>query len=87
MDHLGLSLAILGYLWLSLAISGYLWLSLTISGYLGLSILSIKYQGESRSRREQVIAVSNFLVLFFFSLERFLEELALLKKQSISCVI
>ena len=61
--YLGLSLAIFGYLGLSW--SGYLWLSWTISNYLELSQaisgyfrLSWGYQVSSRSRREQVVAIS-----------------------------
>ena len=80
-----LSLTISNYLWLSWAISGYLWLSLTISDYLRISLLSIKYQGASRNRREQDIAIRNFFLLFFFYFflhERVLEELALLKMKN-----
>ena len=74
-----LSLAISGYLWLSLAICGHTWLSLAISGYLWLFLSIIKYQGASRTRREQVIALWNFSVIFFLFSGRVIEELALLK--------
>ena len=73
-----LSLAISGYLCLSLATSGYLLLSLVISDYLRISLITIKYQGASRSRIEQVIALWNFSVLFLRP-TRVIEELALLK--------
>ena len=71
-DNLGASLSISVYLSLSWIISDYLGLSQAISGYLGLSrtllatwgylrlsraIFGIKYQGASRSRREQVITI------------------------------
>ena len=78
--YLWLSLPISNNLWQFLAVSGNLgqsWensgnllLSLTISGYLELSLSNINHQGSSRSRREQVIAIWNFLVLNSFFLSR-----------------
>ena len=53
--YLGLYLDILSNL--GLAISGKCWLSLAVYGYLWLSLSRIKYQGASRSRKDQFIAI------------------------------
>ena len=95
-SHIWVYLVISGYLWLSRPILDYLWLSRAILGYLRLisdylrlildylrlSLPSLNYQDASRIRKEQVIAILNFFIItFFFSHLRFLEELALLKKE------
>ena len=61
--YLEISWDISSYLGLSWDISSYLGLSWDISCYIRLSVSRIKYQGASKSRREQVIAIWNF----FFS--------------------
>ena len=51
-------LAFLGYIQLSQFISAYLKIYLAIFGYLGPSgAISIKYQGVSRTKKQQVIAI------------------------------
>ena len=69
-DYLTLSDTIWDYLTLSDTIWDYLELSRTISDYLN-------YQGASKNRREQVIAIWNFFLIFLP--KQFLEELTLLK--------
>ena len=66
----------------------YLGLSWTILDNIGLSwAISIKYQGASRSRREQVIAIGNFFFFYIYiSPARVIGELALLKKDKIANV-
>ena len=72
--YLGLSLAIFleisGNVWQSFAISGNLGQYLAISGYLCIFLSSTKYQGASRNRREQLIAIWNFFVIYFFFFSR-----------------
>ena len=73
-----LSLAISGYLWLYLAISGYPWLSLAITGYHWLFVLKIRVQVEAGESKLLLFETFSWNY-YFFLLERFLEELALLK--------
>ena len=77
-DYLKLDRAILYFprlSWLSRAISGYIWLSLTISDYLMIYLVSIKYQGATKSRREQVIAIWNLFCYSFFFFSSFQDKL------------
>ena len=82
--YMGLYWSILGYLGISWPISGSLWLFLAILVYPALSIQlylwGIKHQVAIWSRREHVIAIWNFFVIYFLSLTRIIKELALLKR-------
>ena len=80
-DYIWLSRAFASYRELYFAISGYFWLSLAISGYYWLSLaISIKHQVSGYNQKQERASYC-YLKLFgsfmyFFLLQRFLEELA-----------
>ena len=78
-NYLGLSQTFSDYLRLSRAISGYLELSWPISDYLGLSWAIWSYLHQVEAGEGKLLQFETFLFYYYFSLERFLEELALLK--------
>ena len=76
-DHLGLSGTIRDYMGLSGTIWHYLVLSGTIWHYLGL--YGTRVQVEAGESKLLLFETFPFFYFYYFSLERFLEELALLK--------